>query len=780
MQDQLRAALALQHAPATLPFIRLPKGAKVTDLGIEYNVLYCDRNGATLKRMDETNATISFTQADLNERLNRKSNPMTVEFGFYSHRKAKARLSGASSLSTLAPQHQDEILEKEFFVRGFFRLRDEYEEQKRRCRIDGLDLPPPVSTSADALERVIPIIAAEWRKIQLKVGNRTRVTYRTKKKVAWTEPRPSTLKGWISAMVANDFDPLCLKTNYRHEREEYFNADELVFLNEAIREACSRTQPNLAAIHKTMEDKIIAANKLRGPDDQLRVPVPETLRNRYNDLPDMWRELGREGKEEARRNWQPEHGGLDVVRALERVELDDHETDLHSLLVKTGVWPTLSKAEKKRVKRIRLYITAMICVASRSIIALHVSAEPPSKKSAMTALEMATRDKTDIARRLGCVSPWRQGGTMEMLAVDSAVYFVHRPFRVAANDAGIDLFLPPAGEASMRGFIERWFLTFAKQMFNYFHGRTWGSPGAKGDYDSEAFASAMADQVAECMIRWLVDGYHNAEHSEINDSTPNNRWLELARDYGVQPGPTGALRTHLFGTYVERVISKKGYRVAGLYFQSKQLQQLRRKAKKAKVVGRVNNHSLFSISVLTENGWIEVPCVHKELAGVSIWQWLAATERLKLFNRENAKVSRQTLLDTFTWLKQQAEMARLEAGLVNPVLTDDDFLRFEKKMDHVFDLVDGPVKGEPVPEGEWRPSNELFAALRIEPIVYAKKKASAQAVREQEDQYGRPELGKVSRPEKQDHQAADNREEQTPETETSVVRRISNNLFNDE
>ncbi|WP_188254973.1 hypothetical protein [Pseudaminobacter soli (ex Zhang et al. 2022)] len=131
----------------------------------------------------------------------------------------------------------------------------------------------------------------------------------------------------------------------------------------------------------------------------------------------------------------------------------------------------------------------------------------------MTILEMATRDKTEMARRIGCQSPWPQGGTMETVAVDSAVYFAPRSFRVAVNDMGNDLFLPPAGEAPWRGFIERFFGTFAHQMFNYFNGRTWGSVAAKGDYDSEANAAAVADQVAECIIRWAVDGYHNTPHS---------------------------------------------------------------------------------------------------------------------------------------------------------------------------------------------------------------------------------------------------------------------------
>lgn len=785
MQDHIRTALALQHAPASLPFVKLPEGARVKDMGIEYNVLYCDRNGAALRRMDETNATITFTQADLNERLNREANPMTVEFRYYSENKAKARLKGTSSLSVLADKNQEEIREREYFVRKFLELKAQNREERRLARIKGLPLPPSVSKSRESLLRVIPIMARAWRELRITSGaafaNRKptktgRVNAKTRARVDLYEPCPSSVKGWILAMEENEFDPLCLKNNYRTERPEYFTPDEFQYLNDAVRAACSTTKPDLARIHGDMVGLMEAANKSRSPDDQLRIPCDDTLRNRYNALPDMWQELGRDGRETARKEWQPEHGGIDVIRPLERIECDDHEIDLQTLLVKVGIWKTLSKAERKKIKRIRLWISAMICVATRSIIALHVSAEPPSLKSAMTALEMSTRDKTDIARRLGCQSPWMQHGTGETIAVDSAVYFAHRPYRIAVNDMGCDIFLPPAGQASMRGYIERWFQTCSHQMFNYFDGRTWGSIAEKGDYDSEAHAASVADQIAECLIRWAVDGYHNAPHEGLNGATPLNRWLELARDHGVQPGPTGALRTHLFGTYVKRVISKKGLRVAGLYFQSKELQQIRRKSKKTPVLGRVNNHNLDAVSVLTENGWIEVPCVHRELAGVSIWRWLATVERLKLFNSENAKASRQILVDTFAWLKQQAEMARLEAGLVNPVLTDEDYQRFERKMDREFDLIDASVKGEPVPEGEWRPSNELFAALRIAPIVYARTR-SAKVIREEAETGGRPPLGTALPPPPPQEAKTQNDDD---DDEATVIRRISNDIFDDE
>ncbi len=116
-------------------------------------------------------------------------------------------------------------------------------------------------------------------------------------------------------------------------------------------------------------------------------------------------------------------------------------------------------------------------------------------------------------------------------------------------------------------------------------------------------------------------------------------------------------------------------------------------------------------------------------------------------------------------------MARLESGLVNPVLTDEDYQRFERKMDRVFDLVDKPFEGEIRPEGEWHPSNELFAALNIRPVVYAKAKQSAKAIREEAEDGSRPQIGPA--PKLQPAQ-------QNEDPEVSVVLRISNDIFDNE
>ncbi|CAN7477753.1 hypothetical protein LJR011_003473 [Agrobacterium tumefaciens] len=148
-----------------------------------------------------------------------------------------------------------------------------------------------------------------------------------------------------------------------------------------------------------------------------------------------------------------------------------------------------------------------------------------------------------------------------------------------------------------------------------------------------------------------------------------------------------------------------------------------------------------------------------------------------MFNAENAKVSRGTLQATFLWLKNQAEMARLEAGLLSPVLADEDYQRFEKSMDRTFDVVERPFEGEFRPEGEWHPSNELFAALGIHPVVYAAKKKSAKAAREEADAGGRPQLGTMpmqhEQEQEQEQEAHAHEPNEPVDDETTVVRRIT-------
>ena len=113
------------------------------------------------------------------------------------------------------------------------------------------------------------------------------------------------------------------------------------------------------------------------------------------------------------------------------------------------------------------------------------------------------------------------------------------------------------------------------------------------------------------------------------------------------------------------------------------------------------------------------------------------------------------------------------AGVIREVLSASE-LEWTEDGERTFDVVEKPFEGEFVPDGEWHPSNELFAALAIQPVIYAKAKKSAKAVREEANTGSRPEIGTMP---KVQAEASAAKPLERVDNETTVVRRITSNIF---
>ncbi|MVA58732.1 Mu transposase C-terminal domain-containing protein [Agrobacterium vitis] len=312
---------------------------------------------------------------------------------------------------------------------------------------------------------------------------------------------------------------------------------------------------------------------------------------------------------------------------------------------------------------------------------------PPNTASAVSTLEMVTRDKTELARSIGCETPWDQHGVFGEVSLDSPTWNASNEVRIAANDMGSILFQPKSGDAAARGTLERWFRTLNRQALLFFTGRTWGSPAEKGDYDAEGEASVVFHQAAELLMRFVVDVFHNSPHEGLNGETPRQAWERLNKFYKPAPPLSPRLRRSIFGITVRRKISRSGIRVLGIQYSSGKLQNLFRDAQ-VEVEVRIDRFDLGAISVRHSEGWLTVPAVHDDIIGMSIWKWLAFNDRLRLTNRKNAEVSEAVVLRTKEWLRSQAQLARAEAELGSSILTERDILRFERKVPYSVDIVE--------------------------------------------------------------------------------------------
>ncbi|MCQ1768058.1 hypothetical protein NOJ28_21175 [Neorhizobium galegae] len=699
-------------APSTRK-IGFRENDKIVIRGVEYRSQGRSTLGVALKGVDN-NGIEFFTYSDLRDMLDDPDRPLVLHRNFYRTESSRDP-SKQFGLTSLPVKRQEAIIKKEMWCRAAI----QWEENIRRRRAAALnteDKPPLFSAmSPYSLAREIPDIrkSLEARLNSLFADG---ATYKTK--ASLEPPGPRTLAGWVSTFKANDRNPLALYDHYQSTRREYFPPDVLMLLKAALKKGLSETDPNLAALHVGLEKAVKDLNDR--DSNRYKTPSYECFRERWHKIPEYIRVAARKGKQAAMDEYSAVNRGRDVLRPLEVVEMDEYKTDLQSLLVDVGIWEKMTPLERSKVKRTRIWITAAICVATRCIVGLKVHVRPPRLASALATIEMTTIDKTAIAKAAGCVTPWAQFGSAEQFSFDSAAWLASRPLRLVVNDLGADFFLPASGDPSMRGTIERWFKTLGHLLFNFFDGRTWSSIDERGEYNSVKKANVLAETLAHCIIRFVVDGYHNREHDGLWMSTPLQRWKELEAEWGVLPEPDDDSRREMFGIPFEARLGRHGIRKIGLNYNSRQIRDLFKNNSKARVLCKLDRFDIFAISVWTGEGWVKVPCQYPELQGVSLLKFVATCEKLRLFNRENAAASRQAFLDTMAYLEHQPELIRMSAEMISPLWDDTDLARLDRALDRGWTL-DDKLPDTSIPgDGPWRPSDDFFEILGISRVVYAK------------------------------------------------------------
>lgn len=536
-------------------------------------------------------------------------------------------------------------------------------------------------------------------------------------------PNPRTVRNWIL-----DYEEDNNIINFVSKRGgsrlgNHFTAEESVILDSFVKQYASLDRPTMISLHRKMEKQIEETNERRAGqgDPELSVPSLRTFQNRVGKLNEAFVTFGRKGKDRASAEFRPVGSGMNITRALQRVEIDEWRVDWMTLLILMGVWEDVPRLLKRKVSRERVYITAVIDHASKALLGLRVHREAPSVMTVLSTLEMVCIDKSDIAARYGCVSPWEQCGGPETVAADSATWYANLGFRVTVTDLGAKAFLPPAGAASARGTVERFFRTSSGRALEFFSGRTFGSIAEKGDYDSEALACLPFDEIVACLTRFYVDVYQNTPHEGLHGETPRDAWSRLLQKDKLRPPPTARRRRHIFGVNCKRVLGRAGLRFLGIPYQSAELQTLLR-TERRKVLIRVDRYDLGQISVWTGEGWISVDAEGDDFKGMSVWTWRAACLELRKLNLGKAKLNRGVLRKATSDLESRADHLRMVAGIDRPIMTDEKFSAWEREMDQCVELVDthGDVPGNFLEKSVF--AEEFYSDLGISIVAPTKEK----------------------------------------------------------
>lgn len=498
-------------------------------------------------------------------------------------------------------------------------------------------------------------------------------------------PSPTMLRKWLRKYEACNFDALVLRDNYGRcgNRQPRLDDEVQQLVKDFAATFADARKPSKALVYSNLVREIKKQNdeRLKNGDAPLTLPSRRALDREIAKLDAYFVYAGRESEEKAKKKFYIVRGGLDVRLPLERVEMDEWCVSLQTLLMDAGVWSKLPRDVRRRVAKVRVWVSVAIDAATRCILAIHVISDSPSANSAVATLQMAVSDKRALAKAAGCTTPWDMSGPPDTISTDTGSSWFSYEFRAAGTDLGSEVMFAPVGMPQMRARIERVFSTMHTQLIARFDGRTFENSVVKGEYDSEARVTIDVEELTKMLIRYVVDVYHNEPHGGLGGETPRNAWLRLVRDWGVPPAPDPDQMRDIFGTTLERRITSEGIEFLGNQYQDDELARRRRQIGQKPVLIRVDQLDLGHISVRLPEGWLTVECQRQGMNGVSVKDWQETSERLRRTYADQAAITEDVVQQALGEIQDFADKAIARAEIDPPTYTREQLAKLERRLE---------------------------------------------------------------------------------------------------
>lgn len=662
--------------------------------GVEYTVLDHDRTSVTIACADNADATQTLSREQLD--VVRFSPGFRLDRNFYRPGVAKARMhAGVDHLSDLPQEEQADILWKLAYCTALICAQEEARRNgkkigrddkftaainavKEKAKTNGTKIG-----SDDVMAAVIGVLAEGIEQAEADNVSQNKRKRAGRKVVVRKSPGPKCLRDWVKSLVAANMHPLALRTDHRKcgNKKARYGALEYAILHEFSLIVATPEKPEVKDVWRRMSAHIEQVNKERrekGLQD-LKTPSYACMLDEVAKIPAFDLMAGREGEERAKNYFRAVNAGLsDVVRPLERVEIDEWTVDLHILLILTGVWNTYTDEQKARVPRVRLVLCLAICVATRCVVGMSL-ARKASSANAIRTLDMIVADKQPYADAAGALTPWDIYGTPEMFVADAGTSFANHDVRARVVDLDVIFQTTVGGVPFLRGHVERIFRATNDKFIAMFAGRTFSDVVEKGEYDSQGRANLTVDEFAEALVRYKVDHYHNHPHDGLGGEAPRVAWLRLTEEFGVDPPPDEHLRRVVFGVELRPVLDASGLRVLGVDYQAEELNAHFMVKKHVEVPVRMDLLNLGAISAKIGNDWV---LIHgpEELEGVTAKDWIAAWDEFQLRNAALNRLTKQLLDDTIARLVEVGKIGRERMNIAIEPMSAKEIAHHQRRM----------------------------------------------------------------------------------------------------
>ncbi|AZO23551.1 hypothetical protein EJ070_24660 [Mesorhizobium sp. M1E.F.Ca.ET.045.02.1.1] len=533
-------------------------------------------------------------------------------------------------------------------------------------------------------------------------GERRRPGRRIKGKVrkAFDYPSPSALKKWLARFINGN----CRMESLRPHYSECGNRNQLdpraadVIAIE-VRKYASLLQPRMADICEDVDLALYNINK-NLPEHQQVYASHNAVRRKIHLLDPFMVDAGRKGSDYAFRKYTPVGKGLQVTQALGRVEMDDWEVDLHTLVAKSSFWKSLTPKQRSLVPRIRTTLTAGIDCASRAIVGFNLAFGPPSTAATKSALRSVMIDKSELAEAAGAMASWHMHGRPLNLATDGGPVF-RSEFDTAASRVSVPRVVPEQ-DPRKRGTIEAFF-RIIKRLCRYFAGRSFSNVVKQGDYPAEELASLTVGEFYRSLIRFIVDHYHMRPHRGLEGRTPYAQWEELAKQ-GLPPAPSDEQLAVAFGlTRRERSITKHGIESVGISYNSMELAELHMKVGQKKVDAIVEPEDLGHVYVLIpkhirgriegipeSRHFLRVPAVDPSFKGRTLADHLLAKRAVRELLKQEEALGRPIRISAHRDLLDLSRGVMDRAAVPSHVVTEKTLDMLEKRIRFAAQAALGP------------------------------------------------------------------------------------------
>ena len=295
---------------------------------------------------------------------------------------------------------------------------------------------------------------------------------------------------------------------------------------------------------------------------QCPIPSPTTIRYRASQLDEYERIRRREGAKAAKYKLKPMTGSFEVARLLESVQIDHTLADI-----------ILRSEFDDKVTVGRPWVTLAVDVASRMVVGVYISLEPPSAVSVGMCLTNAILPKSDFLANLGIAGEWPVHGVMLTIHTDNGRDFHSEALQNGCSELGTNMQERPVEEPHYGGIIERLIGTFMGKC-RLLPGCTQRNVSERGDYDAEDHARMTLSTFTPFFVNEIVRGYHVTKHKTLG-VPPLVKWRDLATEHNAgRPVPPGYEHWQipvLFYPFKMRCIRRTGIELGGRFYWSDEL-----------------------------------------------------------------------------------------------------------------------------------------------------------------------------------------------------------------